>query len=55
MLKHGIISTITFDERPFVFGFRVTGKWRGDREGAQGESGGDDLGSKAHIGKSEER
>ena len=52
MLKHGVISTITFDEGTFVVDFRVTaGKRRGKGKGAQGKPGGEDLGGEAHIGK----
>ena len=50
MLKHGIISTITFDKGPFVFGFGGTGKRRGDGKGAQGEPSGDDLRRETHDG-----
>ena len=51
MLKHGVISTITFDEGAFVLEFRVTArKGRGEGDGAQGEPRGEDLGE-AHVGK----
>lgn len=49
MLKHGIISTITFDEGTFVLGLRVIGKGGGEGKGAQGEPSGDDLGGEAHV------
>ncbi len=49
MLEHGVIGAITFDERAFVLGFRVSGKWRGESQGAQGKHSRYDFGREAHI------